>query len=203
MITIATLLWGANHHSKPFSRMYDETWVERLFRGVERNLTVPFRFVCFTDRERVFTEPVEVEYLRAPEPCYATCIEPYRLGEPMILMGLDTVIVGNIDHLAEHCMTAGKIALPRDPYRPNIACNGVALVPAGMQRIAETHRGENDMDWVRSFPHDYIDDLWPGHVVSYKVHARICGIDGARIVYFHGLEKPHEISEDWIAEHWV
>lgn len=177
--------------------------MEKLYRGCARNLTVPFRFVCFSDRARSFDEPIEIEYLTDPEPSFATCIEPYRLGDPMILMGLDTVITGNIDHLADHCFKADRLALPRDPYRPEIACNGVALVPAGMEHIADDHRGENDMDWVRSFPHDYIDDLWPGHVVSYKGHAKAHGLGDAIIVYFHGLEKPHEIDEPWIEDHWA
>lgn len=203
MITIATLLWDANRNSKSFSIMYDESWVERLYRGCARHLTVPFRFLCFSDQARHFAEPIDVERLTDPEPSYATCIEPYRLGEPMILMGLDTVITGNMDHLAEHCLKTDCLALPRDPYRPQIACNGVALVPAGMQHVADDHCGENDMDWVRSFPHDYLDDLWPGHVVSYKGHAKSNGLHDARIVYFHGLEKPHEISAPWVKEHWV
>lgn len=202
-LTVATLLWDANGSSKSFSRAYDETWVEKLYRGVARNLTLPFRFVCFTDRERVFGEPIEQVRIADPEPSYATCIEPYRLGQPMILMGLDTVIVGNIDHLAGYCFVSDRVALPRDPYRRQIACNGVALVPAGQEVIGLTHSGENDMDWVRSFPHDFIDDIWPGHVVSYKVVAKVCGIDEARIVYFHGEEKPHQISEPWLADHWA
>lgn len=52
VITVATLLWDANRHSQPFSSIYDEHWVERLYRGVARNLTQPFRFVCYVDRER-------------------------------------------------------------------------------------------------------------------------------------------------------
>lgn len=203
MITIATLLWDANRNSKGFSSMYDESWVEKLYRGCARNLTVPFRFVCFSDRARCFDEPIEIEYLTDPEPSYATLIEAYELGEPMILMGLDTVITGNIDHLAEHCREADRQALPRDPYKPQIACNGVALVPAGLRHIADTHNGENDMDWVRSFPHDFIDDLWPGHVVSYKGHAKAHGLGDARVVYFHGRGKMHEISEPWLEEHWI
>src|SRR6185312_8769524 len=115
----------------------------------------------------------------------------------------DTVVTGDVSHLANYCMTAKKIALPRDPYQPDISCNGVALIPAGQQHIYRNWRGENDMEWVRKHPHDLIDDLFPSQVVSYKAHVKKNGIGDARIVYFHGYEKPHEVKEHWINQHWT
>jgi hypothetical protein len=204
MITIATLFWQHNDRSKVFSQSYNEEWVEKLYRGFDRNMTVPFRFVCFTDRQRVFSEPIEQVRIRDPKPSYATCIEPYRLGVPMILVGLDTVVVGNCDHLAEHCFASNVLALPRDPFHPRIACNGVALVPEGMKRIGLEHRGQNDMEWVRSFPHEMLDDIFPGEILSYKVHVKKNGLGNARIVYFHGQEKPHQLPDvEFIKRHWV
>lgn len=204
MLTVATLLWQPNDKSLPFSRMYNETWVEKLYRGFRRNLTVPFRFVVFTDRAYSFDAPeIETHLLRDPKPSYATCIEPYVLDDPMILVGLDTVVTGNIDHLAEYCLAADTIALPRDPYRMQQACNGVALVPAGNAHVYTRHNGENDMEWMRAQPHRFIDDLFPGHVVSFKGKAKR-GLGDARIVYFHGKEKPHELPNiDWISKHWA
>lgn len=202
MLTIATLFWQANPSSKSFSAMYDETWVEKLYRGFARNLTRPFRFVCFTEQPRSFVEPIHQMVALPERPTYADCILPYVLGQPMILVGLDTVVTGNIDHLADHCLTADKIALPRDPYRLSQACNGVALVPAGQEAIAAEHRGENDMEWLRTRPHDFIDDLFPGQVQSFKGAVKAKGLCDTRICYFHGKEKPHELRLPWIAEHW-
>ena len=203
MLTVATLLWDANPTSFAFSRQYTEAWVERLYRGFARNLTRPFRFVCFTERPRTFAEPIHQMVALPERPNYGDCILPYVLGEPMILVGLDTIVCGNIDHLADHCFAADKIALPRDPYNLGQACNGVALVPAGMERIASEHRGENDMEWLRTFPHDFTDDLFPGDVVSYKGTVEKTGLKDAKIVYFHGLKKAHELSHlPWIQEHW-
>ena len=202
MLQAVTCLWAPNSHSYPFSRMYDESWVEKLYRGFRRNLTGDFNFVVFTDSPREFSEPIMQLPLLALKPDYSAMCEPYALNEPMILVGLDTIITGNIDHLAEYCLTKDKMALPRDPNRPEMACNGVALVPAGHEDIANNSTGENDMKWVRRFPHVYIDDLFPGQVVSYKGHVKKHGLGDARIVYFHGHEKPHELDEDWIREHW-
>lgn len=204
MLTVATLFWQANDKSRSFSTMYTEEWVEKLYRGFARNLTMPFRFVCYTDRARKYSEPI----LQNINPMlgangYSDCIRPYEMGEPMILVGLDTVVTGNIDHLAGYCFMADRIALPRDPYKPQIACNGVALVPAGWERIGKEHAGENDMAWCRSFPHHFIDDLFPKHVRSFKGSVKKQGLGDTRIVYFHGEEKPHQLKIDWLKELWT
>lgn len=59
------------------------------------------------------------------------------------------------------------------------------------------------MEWVRRFAHRFIDDLFPGQVLSYKGAVKRQGLGDARIVYFHGREKPHELPHvGWIREHW-
>lgn len=113
----------------------------------------------------------------------------------MILAGLDTVIVGNVDFLFEH--QGGALLVPRDPNTGR-ACNGVVRSPGG----SFTLDGSNDMDWTHRQPHVYFDDLYPGRVVSYKKHVKKQGLGDARIVYFHGREKPHEIEDEFVKEHW-
>jgi len=205
MLTICTLLWDANRLSKSFSTIYDETWARKLFDGFALNLTVPHRYVLFTDRARDL--PASVEQIVEPglgQGGYGDCIRPYAMGMPMILVGLDTVVTGNCDALADYCLTSNRFALPRDPYHPNIACNGVALVPAGHQLIGTAHEGENDMEWVRKFPHRLIDLEFPGHVVSYKGHVEKRGLGDARIVYMHGEKKAHQLGHlEWVKRHWL
>jgi hypothetical protein len=59
------------------------------------------------------------------------------------------------------------------------------------------------MKWMRSFPHDRIDELWPDKVVSYRAHVRGKQLNKAKIVYFHGRAKPHELPhEPFVKEHW-
>src|ERR1017187_5926731 len=143
MLKIVTLLWDSNDASQDFSRCYDESWVCKLFDGFARNLTVPHQFVLFTDRHRDLGSRDVVQILIDGAPSYGSCIQPYRLNDPMILVGLDTIITGNIDHLAEYCLTSTMIALPRDPFHPTTVCNGVALVPAGQRAIFDEWSGEN------------------------------------------------------------
>lgn len=185
--------------------MYDVNWVEKLYRGFARNLTLPFRFVCFTEKARAFKEPIEQKPLK-PEPDYAAMIEPFKLNEPTIIVGLDTIITGNIDHLAAYCLASDKIAVPRDPFYPEKLCNGVALVPGEMrEKMYDAFPGGNDMDWIRSHEADMnvIDDIWPGQVISYKAHAKNKGLGDARIVYFHGDVKAHQLRHvGWVRRHW-
>ena len=203
-LAICTLLWDSNKDSFAFSSMYDESWVEKLYRGFARNCTLPFEFICWSEKDRTYSEPITQMRITSPNPTYADCIEPYRLNRPMILVGLDTVVTGNIDHLARYCLESPMMAVPRDPFFPETVCNGVALVPENQDWVWKNHKGENDMDWIRSLSRkDVIDNLFPGHVVSYKGHVMFEGVGDARIVYFHGKQKPHQLNEPWIQEHWV
>jgi hypothetical protein len=204
LISIATLFWQANNASRDFSHCYTPSWVEKLYRGFARNLHMEFEFLCFVDRPYEFNEPeIQQVLLIDPNPSYATCIEPYRLGVPMILVGLDTIVLGNVDGLARYCLEEDVIALPRDPFFPSRACNGVALVPGEKWSVYDNWNGENDMEWMRKQPHRMIDDIFPGQVVSYKGHVKKNGLGDARIAYFHGQEKPHQLGHlPWVKEHW-
>lgn len=205
MLKVVSLFWQANVKSQDFSRCYDETWVEKLQRGFARNLTVEHEFVLYTDREREYDADVtQVVVDGLGQNGYSDCIRPYEMGDPMILVGLDTIVTGNCDHLAQYCLEQDVILLPRDPYKMERACNGVALIPGGWQEIADRHTGQNDMEWMRSFPHLFIDDRWPGHVQSFKGRVRDGGLRDTRICYFHGREKPHELSGvPWVRQHWI
>lgn len=204
MLYVSTCLWDANEKSQPFSRGYTEEWVEKLYRGFHRNLNMPFRFICFTDKSREFSEDIFQLRLKSAKPDYGCFIEPFRLNVPMILVGLDTIVVGNIDHMADYCLNETMMALPRNPYQPDQSINGVALVPAGNRSIFDSWSGENDMEWLRRFPNKWIDDLWPGHAASLKAHkVRDVGLKDARIIYFHGTPKPPSLTHlDWVKDHW-
>ncbi|MGD9880466.1 MAG: hypothetical protein AB7F22_10575 [Reyranella sp.] len=205
MLTVVAPLWDANAESFGFSRCYNEAWVERLYRGFARNLTRPFRFVCFTDRLRTFAHPeIGQERFAAAAPTYRDGVELYRLSGPLLVLGLDTVIVGNIDHLADWCETTDRLGLPRDPFNPGRACNGIALAPREHGHVLADWDGEDDMAAVRKHPHVYIDDLWPGQVISFKGAGQpeALGPD-VRIVYFHGRPKPHDLTHlAWVREAW-
>lgn len=206
MINVACCLWDPNRNSKDFSRRYDEEWVEKLYRAFQRNLTVPFKFIVFTDRRRDYLEEaIHQHQLMTRVPDYGCLIEPFCLNEPTIICGLDTVILKNLDHMAEYCMDPrNKVAQPNHPSLPGKKINPVVFVPPGNRGIFDRWCGENDMDWLQIQDTVPTDDLWPGEIVSLKLHdVRRKGVQGASIVYFHGEPKADEmLSTDWVREHW-
>ena len=207
MLTVASLLWDHNDKSQWFSKCYNEEWAEKLYAGFARNITIPWRFVLFTDRLRNLNPHIKQEMMKSKSPGYGDCIEPFRFGVPMLLVGLDTIVVGNVDHLGAYCLERDTLALPKDPYQKDRACNGVCLIPEGQQHVYRNWHGENDMEWVRQQKHAFIDDLFPGQVLSYKGDIQRNSNElpeNARIVYFHGDHKPHQLTElAWVKQHWI
>lgn len=207
MLHVSACLWEVNKNTHPFSRCYNEEWVEKLYRGFRRNLTVTFRFVLFTDRKREFKEPIEQEMLETKEPDYGCLIEPFKLNVPTIICGLDTILVRNVDHFAHYCLNETRLALPQHPTKKSYGfINPVAFVPAGHRSIFDEWRGENDMEWLRK--RDAVDasELWPGQLQSLKLHNVPLGTNPpveARIIYMHGSQKCHELgSVGWVQKHW-
>jgi hypothetical protein len=159
--------------------------------------------VCFTDREYEFTAPIEQERLIASPPSYSCMIEPFRLNEPTIIVGLDTLILEPIDHMARYCLEGTEIALPAHPSKPNVTINPIVFVPRGHRRVFDEHRGENDMEWMKLQPHIKTDTMWPNQILSYKLHdLRVRDLGKARIIYFHGRPKMNDLNAPWIARHW-
>tara|TARA_R110000868_G_scaffold18728_5_gene81797 strand:- start:1708 stop:2421 length:714 start_codon:yes stop_codon:yes gene_type:complete len=209
VINITCALWTANKLSKQFSRHYTEADVCALYRGFKAHLNVPFRFICWSERERDYAEPgIEQRRLRDERPSYGSLTQCYELNEPTIMVGLDTVIVGNLDHIAAYCLGASKPAVPMDPFKPTTVCNGVTLVPGGNDWLWTEYQGQNDMDWIRdNWKAGRIvafDDIFSKQIVSYKAEIRAEGLgEDTRIVYFHGEHKMHELPHvGWIAKHW-
>lgn len=126
--------------------LYDPSWADKLYRGVRRNMTGPLRCICLTDQpDAKFAEPIEpVPFIYPNHVGDWMCLnEMFRLDlgvERGIIMGLDTIIVSNIDDILGY---SGPIAFTKShedpaPYersraRPNDkrnvreVCNAVVL----------------------------------------------------------------------------
>jgi hypothetical protein len=208
--------------------VYGPEWVDRLYRGFERNAGVPFRFLCLTDVEHQFTPGVEsLPLLDAGEGCMSL-LEMFRpdLGiDRGLFVGLDTVVVGDVTDLLTW---RGGFGVVRSPQRPRILCDAVVAFD---QRWAEIlwRRWDSDRHRWRvvcrtglggpadGYPSEvvylrhqaspswvYLDDLWPGHLQSYKFHLQRdpLALGDARLVYFHGDPKPPNVEPE-LLEHWT
>lgn len=206
MLNIVSLLWTPNGKEHGFSRHYDESWAVKLFDAFARNLRAPHKFCLFTDHYRDFPRDATQYLLRRRPITYGSCMEVFRLNEPMIVVGLDTIVLKNLDKWAEYATDpkSDKILLPKDPYRPDRYCNGVQIVPAGFSDLYEAWNGENDMDFIRRARDiEDLDKVFPGEAISYKVHyAPKKKLGKARVVYFHGKPKMQDIDDQELLEHW-
>lgn len=103
-VNIVCMKWGTK---------YGADYVNKLHNMVERNLTVPHRFVCFTDDSKGLNDGIETFPLPEIEVPPAADISPWRklalLGEKLgdlhgqsLFLDLDIIIIKNIDCFFAH-----------------------------------------------------------------------------------------------------
>lgn len=184
---------------------YRPEHVIALRDGVIANLSAPHRFVCLSDLDvhGVWTLPLGID----AHPGWwskMALFRPYRLKGRALFLDLDTVIVGDLSELAAY---AGPFAMLSDFLRPARPASGVMAWDAGCDTLRAVweawitgpeghmheHRGGGDQSFIRSVVGDAVDrlsDLYPGQMVSYKIHCKGGVPDGARAVAAHGRPKP-------------
>ena len=92
MITVACVLWG---------NKFSDKYAQNLKSMVERNTTVPHRFICFSDRK---IEGVETKFLRPGMQGWWNKLQLFdgTLKGRVVYLDLDTLITGNIDWLMNY-----------------------------------------------------------------------------------------------------
>jgi len=192
----------------PPRRMYDPTWADKLYRGLKRHSTVPFKFTCISNYdESLFREP-EVEVVPFKEDIRFTMsmneiFRPDLEHERCVFFGLDAIVVGNMDEL----LTApGEMVQMKIPRRARGGNAITAWTPNSHTR--ELWRGYEERGWDcggerawRRYPTE--EEYWslnyggeittvgehcPGQLLSYKRewrHGRYWGEDCA----YHPLEE--------------
>ncbi len=223
-ITIVTTLFDGRMTSVPHSvGIYDESWVDKLYRGIARNYKGMFDFICLTDKNYKFEEPIINKRLSmsVDEYGWMCMVDMYRPGlckGNRFTMGLDTIITGPMDDILNHNT---RIGLCGDPYTPDWVCNAVTLAsPEFCDEYWDLWKNKNkdimkeciffgvpsEMAVLRKYYNDVerLDVTFPDKILSYKAHIRRKKmlIDNSSIVYFHGNPKPHQLKEEWIGEHW-
>ena len=131
MQTIVCMRWGDR---------FPVDYVNRLYRGVTRNVTRPTRFIAFTDDPAGLdsgVEPREIPPLRLP----ATGLggSPWRklalwsadigISGDFLFLDLDVVVVGGLDAFFDY--EPGKLAIIRDWSARDSGNSSVMRVPAG------------------------------------------------------------------------
>lgn len=192
-----------------------------LKRQVDRHVTVPHRFVCLTDLERI--EGVETIRLKHNWPGWWSKIElftPGLLNDKVLYMDIDTVILQNIDDL---CLHPHNFTALDNISHPNCGEIGGGLMawtgdfshlyktfaaePERFIRECVTNRNWGDQGFIANhlgfqplrfqhhFPgiHSLRRDLSDGH----NLEAGRPRPD-TRIVIFNHLPKPWDMKAEWI-----
>jgi len=200
-----------------WARAYSPEWVDKLYRGIKRNTADPYpHFVCFTDKTYRFEEDVLQVQLRDPTAGFGCLAEAWRddyTERKICVLGLDTIICGNIDTIID---TKCEIGLLRDPYAPTQVGNMVGLYS---QKACEMlwrqwnikPHGMTDQNFLRKYVGidrcTLLNDKYPGEILSYKVHVKQKEIDREKlkILYFHGNPKPDAVmeTEPWLKDYWT
>jgi hypothetical protein len=220
LVNVVCLKWGTK---------YDPEYVNRLYSMVERNLSVPHRFICLTDNPAQLHPDIEIRPIEHRELTgwwhKLTLFKPriYDLEGSTLFLDLDIVIVSSLDpffyHPGEFCIIGH--------WTPNYYNSAVFRLNIGSHpEVWETfepkyrditERFLGDQDWITETISNATS--WPSDwVVSYKKHCIPLGGEGpakipsnARIVAFHGHPRPHEIKDGpcgawqqatWINELW-
>jgi len=204
---------------------YGPEYVNRLKAAVARNLSIPHRFICMTDRP----QGLDCETLPVPMnlPGWWGKIAVFNkklFPGRRLFIDLDSVITGNLDDFAAY---TGKLAVIR-PF-PGDRDNGIN---SGLMNIAPGAYAQiwkkfsvnpqaavqycvanavpawncGDQRWLELMIKeklDYWQDLNPGQVVSYKFHCQQGLPDNARVVSFHGKPDPHDVTDVWVKENWI
>lgn len=88
---------------------YNHDYVNKLYNMVQRHLTVPHRFVCFTDDHRNLNHNIEIRKLPDNAHISGWWWKPYLFkedhfdkGDIILFLDLDTVIIKNIDEVVNY-----------------------------------------------------------------------------------------------------
>jgi len=197
---------------------YTAEWVNRLHAGVQRHLPVDHDFVCLTDDPRGMDRGVCVEPLRHDWPGWWAKQELFTPGlfdDLVIYFDLDTVITGDLVPFTGY---TGPRAFLRDffRYRENMIGSGMMLwmgdemadIYREFTKDPEAHmrtfRRRSD-EFTKRFMGrgHFIQDLWPGLVVSSKAHCRTGLPENARVVCMHGRPRMTELEPThWLRQRW-
>lgn len=226
-LAVVCFLWG-DWPGKGWGPEY----VRRLYRGVQRNLTLDHDFICFAQEPDLLAgAPFEVRRLRAPS--WKGCLPKLYAYSPdagldynhVLILDLDNVITGSLDDIAGYdgpfCVRAwfaGWDRGLRDPsLHPELIDGDMISFRPGAETAAlwrhltenvtsvEETTGGRERYYLRSqLQPDLWQDILPGQIVSWKNHMKGSRPlpPDARIVSCHGNPRPHDIREGWVKEHW-
>lgn len=226
MLTVVSWKWKSDPKARA---QFTAQHVNILHAMLKRNLTLPFRHVCVTDdaaglNPEIAYHPISENKFLEINPKHPNS---YRrlfiyskeardvLGERVLSLDLDTIILSNIDSLVDRPEDFVAWNKGGTPYQGAIILHSPGTRTflwdefiANPQKCRQMGRARlycgSDQAWVSA-------RLGPGEAVwkpkdgiySYKVHVRNKGLPAnAKIILCHGTPKPWQMKDDFVQRHW-
>ncbi len=238
MIAVVCWLWSGNANLS--RREFLPEYVNVLGKNIARHLTIPHRFVCVSDKPdglqshvTWFETPAEarrVGLLQSPEgPRFPSCYrrlwswsqEAKALGDRILVIDIDLVAVGNLDHLFDNT----EEFVGWRPYRDWGAKlrygGGIYLLRTGSRaHVWENFKGAESIKKARAANFRGSDQAWISYQLTQggnveKYWDRAAGLysvrdldvkltlpSDARLVQFNGGTKPWQSPVPWVRTAW-
>lgn len=227
MLDIVTFYWKGTDRPTWDDPQRGIDYINRLYAGVCRNLTLPFKFTCFLQEginHKNIDKGINIIYFYSPS--WLGCLPKLKafdddngFTDRVIVLDLDLVITGNLDEMFSY---NGRF-MTRSTFKklPRIVSGGdIVFFQAGTMpfwdllkekpKEIENITGGRERFIYRQFfskiGMDFVQTLYPNQIFSYKRHVKRAKgklSPNCRIVSCHGRPRPHEINEPWIKEHWI
>lgn len=220
-ITVVTFFWVGDRWIKDGNSL---DYINRLYRGVKRNLSHLKGFVLFSNEKGLSLDNgIEQRRFEMPSkkgvlPRMWMYSKDAQLSGQILSLDLDLVIVGSLDNMSTYrgdFIVRSKFA-PNQQHKADGDIIGFRAEAnfdiwekfTSNIKYAENITGGRERWWLREVRDckDRWQNLFPGEILSYKRHVRNKGGDlpmGARIISCHGHPRPHEINERWRKENWI
>lgn len=201
---------------------YDYTYVNALANAVKRNTTKDIEIVCITNDSTGFNKNIDrVIPFKHDYPKWWGKIELFRPdlfeNSNVFYIDLDTVIVGNIDEILDFQYDFCGL---RDFYK--MVSLGSGLMAWSNPAVHKIYNNflqkdnfvistytDGDQEWIdQQKPRTiYFQDIFPKEIISFKKNCQrddgsIVIPPEAKIICFHGMPKPHNITNPLIKDHW-
>lgn len=224
MVTVCCFLWSDPERKRSYT--YGPEHVRILKSMVERNLTLPHRFVCITDETIEGIETVPLDWSKHVPGTCAVKLMAWRpdmgevLGKRILLFDLDIVITGGLDDIAGRTEDVVLFRNPNFPKPRRAFYQGsIQLFTAGARpQVWDDFDPQETPKWV-NWRFGGMEQAWLSECLSWD-EAYFDHRDGiygagrlngelpknARIVVFPGERAPHqaEVQErlQWVKEHY-
>ena len=196
---------------------YSAKDVEWLYKQVQKHVTVPYRFVCFSDID-IPCERIQLLHGWIGWWSKMELFRPGRLPGRTFYIDLDTVLVNNIDDLVVSAKPDEFIMLGNLSGHPTYGSGLMAWEGdySYLYREFAADAKKYMREYVTSlkcgdqgFIAEHLDgiirfqDRYPNSIISYKFDMLKRGVtlDNASIVCFHGKPKPKEVDLPWVPKY--